>query len=402
MPARACFAACLVAAAALAAAGPAEADTVIGVAGPMSGSFAAFGERDARPAPPRPSPTSTPPAASTAGPRPAGDGRQVRRQDRRRRRQPARRQGRRHGRRPSLPQRLARRRLGLCCQPASSRSRPPRPGRTTPTSARARHLSGSPAATTSRASLPARPSPSRFPDKAVAVIDDRSPYGKAACRRHAARHERGRQARSLHRGIRPRPARFHRPRRAPAGGQYRRRSTSAAIPTEAGLIASQIRDAGLDTVIVGPDTLVTNEYRDVAGDAAEGTLVTFAPDAAREPRAAGGGGGLPRPRHRAGRLRPAELRRRPGLGRGGHAPPAATTSMPSSRRSTAAVSPPSSATSASTPRATCRCRASSSTCGAAAASPQPASDARARSRHPCAISSPMSPASASATPTMHG
>ena len=49
-------------------------------------------------------------------------------------------------------------------------------------------------------------------------------------------------------------------------------------PPRPGLIARQIRDAGLDTVIVGADALVTNEYRDVAGDAAEGTLITFTPD----------------------------------------------------------------------------------------------------------------------------
>ena len=39
-------------------------------------------------------------------------------------------------------------------------------------------------------------------------------------------------------------------------------------------------------MIVGPDALVTNEYRDVAGDAADGTLVTFTPDARLNPGAA--------------------------------------------------------------------------------------------------------------------
>ena len=57
-------------------------------------------------------------------------------------------------------------------------------------------------------------------------------------------------------------------------------------PPEAALIARQIRAAGLDTVIVGPDTLITKDYADAAGDAAEGTLVTFMPDARQNPGAA--------------------------------------------------------------------------------------------------------------------
>ena len=117
VPALPRLAACLIAAAGLLAAGAAEADTVIGVAGPMSGSFAVFGERDARRRRPgdRRHQRRRRRQRHTAGA--AGDGRQVRSQDRRCRRQPARRQGRRHGRRPSLPGRIAGRGLGLCRQP---------------------------------------------------------------------------------------------------------------------------------------------------------------------------------------------------------------------------------------------------------------------------------------------
>jgi len=48
--------------------------------------------------------------------------------------------------------------------------------------------------------------------------------------------------------------------------------------TEAGLIARQMRDQGLKTVIIGGDSLVTEEYWAITGPAGEGTLMTFGPD----------------------------------------------------------------------------------------------------------------------------
>jgi len=48
--------------------------------------------------------------------------------------------------------------------------------------------------------------------------------------------------------------------------------------TEAGLILRQMRDQGMDTIIVSGDALVTDEYWAITGDAGEGTLMTFSPD----------------------------------------------------------------------------------------------------------------------------
>ncbi len=126
----------------------------------------------------------------------------------------------------------------------------------------------------------------RFPGKAVAVIDDRSPYGKAladATRRAMnAAGKREAFTEEYDQGQRDFTALAERLQAAAIGVVY-----IGGYPTEAGLIARQIRADGLDTVIVGPDTLVTNEYRDAAGDAGEGTLVTFTPDARANPGAAG-------------------------------------------------------------------------------------------------------------------
>jgi branched-chain amino acid transport system substrate-binding protein len=56
--------------------------------------------------------------------------------------------------------------------------------------------------------------------------------------------------------------------------------------TEAGLIVRQMRDQGMDTVLVSGDALVTEEYWSITGDAGEGTLMTFSPDPRKNPIAA--------------------------------------------------------------------------------------------------------------------
>lgn len=55
---------------------------------------------------------------------------------------------------------------------------------------------------------------------------------------------------------------------------------------EAGLIVRQMRDQGMDTVLVSGDALVTEDYWKITGDAGEGTLMTFSPDPRNNPAAA--------------------------------------------------------------------------------------------------------------------
>lgn len=56
--------------------------------------------------------------------------------------------------------------------------------------------------------------------------------------------------------------------------------------TEGGLIVRQMREQGMDTVLVSGDALVTNEYWSITGPAGEGTLMTFSPDPRKNPVAA--------------------------------------------------------------------------------------------------------------------
>jgi len=48
--------------------------------------------------------------------------------------------------------------------------------------------------------------------------------------------------------------------------------------TEAGLILRQMREQGLQAQLVSGDALVTDEFWSITGDAGEGTIMTFAPD----------------------------------------------------------------------------------------------------------------------------
>lgn len=56
--------------------------------------------------------------------------------------------------------------------------------------------------------------------------------------------------------------------------------------TEAGLIARQMREQGMDTIVFSGDGLTTAEYWAITGEAGAGTLLTFSPDPRREPKAA--------------------------------------------------------------------------------------------------------------------
>lgn len=56
--------------------------------------------------------------------------------------------------------------------------------------------------------------------------------------------------------------------------------------TEAGLIKRQMVDQGMDTLLISGDALVTDEYWSITGPAGEGTLMTFSPDPRKNPIAA--------------------------------------------------------------------------------------------------------------------
>lgn len=56
--------------------------------------------------------------------------------------------------------------------------------------------------------------------------------------------------------------------------------------TEAGLIVRQMRQQGMNTVMVSGDALVTNDFWSITGADGEGTLFSFSPDPRKNPQAA--------------------------------------------------------------------------------------------------------------------
>ncbi|WP_207457789.1 branched-chain amino acid ABC transporter substrate-binding protein [Azospirillum sp. SYSU D00513] len=55
--------------------------------------------------------------------------------------------------------------------------------------------------------------------------------------------------------------------------------------TEAGLIARQMKDQGMSALLVSGDALVSNEFWSITGAAGEGTMMTFGPDPRSKPEA---------------------------------------------------------------------------------------------------------------------
>ncbi len=55
---------------------------------------------------------------------------------------------------------------------------------------------------------------------------------------------------------------------------------------EAGLIVRQMRDQGLQTILMAGDALATREFASITGPAGEGVLITFPPDPRKRPAAA--------------------------------------------------------------------------------------------------------------------
>jgi branched-chain amino acid transport system substrate-binding protein len=56
--------------------------------------------------------------------------------------------------------------------------------------------------------------------------------------------------------------------------------------TEAGLLVRQMRDQGMQTVLMGGDGIASEEYAQIGGEGAVGTLMTFPPDPRLNPAAA--------------------------------------------------------------------------------------------------------------------
>ena len=124
-----------------------------------------------------------------------------------------------------------------------------------------------------------------FADKNIAFVDDKTAYGKGlAAETKKAMNEAGKQAameESITAGEKDYSALVSKLKQANIDVIY-----FGGYHTEAGLIIRQMRDQGMNTILMGGDALITQEFWSITGDAGEGTLMTFSPDPRKNPAAA--------------------------------------------------------------------------------------------------------------------
>ncbi len=124
-----------------------------------------------------------------------------------------------------------------------------------------------------------------FKDKNVAIVHDKTAYGKGlADETRKAMNAAGKQEvlyEAYTAGERDYSALVSRLKQAGADVLY-----LGGYHTEAGLIVRQMRDQGMNTILMGGDALISSEYWKITQAAGEGTLMTFAPDPRKLPEAA--------------------------------------------------------------------------------------------------------------------
>jgi branched-chain amino acid transport system substrate-binding protein len=124
----------------------------------------------------------------------------------------------------------------------------------------------------------------RFKGKKVAVIHDKTPYGKGlADETQKTMNSKGLKE-VMYEGINPGEkdysALVSKLKQANVDVLY-----FGGLHTEAGLIIRQMRDQGLQAPLMSGDGIVSAEFVSIAGPGADGTLMTFSPDPRKNPAA---------------------------------------------------------------------------------------------------------------------
>ncbi|CAH1667634.1 MAG: branched-chain amino acid ABC transporter substrate-binding protein [Chelatococcus sp.] len=124
----------------------------------------------------------------------------------------------------------------------------------------------------------------KFKGKNVAVVHDKTPYGKGlADETQKAMEGKGVKAvlyEGINTGEKDYSALVSKLKAANVDVVY-----YGGLHTEAGLIIRQMRDQGLKAPLMSGDGIVSSEFVSIAGPGAEGTLMTFSPDPRKNPAA---------------------------------------------------------------------------------------------------------------------
>lgn len=124
-----------------------------------------------------------------------------------------------------------------------------------------------------------------FGDKKVAVLHDKTAYGKGLADETKKQLEKSGKKAAMYEaytaGEKDYSALVSKMKAEDIGVIY-----IGGYHTEAGLILRQARERGLNAQLISGDALVTAEYWQITGDVGEGTLMTFSPDPRKNPDAA--------------------------------------------------------------------------------------------------------------------
>ena len=123
----------------------------------------------------------------------------------------------------------------------------------------------------------------KFKGKKIAFVHDKTPYGRGLAdeTRKVYRAKGGKDV--IYEGINPGEkdysALVSKLKQANVDVVY-----YGGIHTEAGLLVRQMRDQGLKAPLMGGDGIADREFAQVAGPGSDGTLMTFSPDARKNPK----------------------------------------------------------------------------------------------------------------------
>jgi len=122
-------------------------------------------------------------------------------------------------------------------------------------------------------------------DKKVAIVHDKTPYGKGLADETQKAMNKAGVKEVLYEGINPGEkdysALVSKLKAANVDILY-----YGGLHTEAGLLVRQMRDQGMKTVLFSGDGITDKEFWTIAGPGAAGTLMTFGPDPRKNPAAA--------------------------------------------------------------------------------------------------------------------
>ncbi|MDB5572255.1 MAG: branched chain amino acid transporter substrate-binding protein [Hyphomicrobiales bacterium] len=121
--------------------------------------------------------------------------------------------------------------------------------------------------------------------KKVAVVHDKSPYGKGLADETKKTMNKLGVTEALYEGVNQGEKDF-----SALVSKFRQLGVEVVmwggLHTEGGLIVRQMRDQGVKAVLLGGDGITSAEYAAIAGPGAEGTLMTYGPDPTKRPGAA--------------------------------------------------------------------------------------------------------------------